>query len=813
MAAFSKPNGGVMGLVLTVLLVIQTVTASHSHMRMHLIHRSPEAALQARADVISKGADDGTAYPRLEIRELQKNEDQFNLYLLALESFMAKPKTDPQSYYQISGIHGRPFIPWNEPGPLKNVAGYCPHGAVLFGTWHRPFLALYEQALYANAKEVVASFPSGQRQKWEDALKGLRMPYFDWAMEPTTSGENIPKVIRDANISVTKPSGKVTIKNPLYSYSFGSSLPSEMGWGPANGFPETLRSPSGTTSNNDAVNSAFGQARVGWRQRIFALFATRGDWGRVSSSQYGLATSRQNTDSYEAVHDEIHSTIGGTNGHMSYLDVAAFDPLFWLHHTNIDRFLTMHQIIAPQNFVASGVQSSNTAQWNAGEMKDGNTPLKPFMKDASGSYYTSSDVRETRTLGYFYKETESKDVNSVISAINKLYGLGERGLALDPVSSSSSAAASSSSASRGASSSSRVATSSSAPSSSDKVSSSAASGAAGGSSSRGGAASSSAASSSGKASSSSAPGASGSSSRGGASATGASSQGSGASATKSSGGDSSKPTGKPGSGNGDVNVNGKPFPGRPFKDGDYDTVLSVVGDKWGLPGSCKIFCFLGNKPVTANNSTSNHTLPGTSTPGNSTKPATPAPVANSTGTDYYNHPDYVGSHTFLGGSVAKTTNASSPVLVEGSIPLTACLQGKIQSGELKSLHPDDVEPYLAKNLHYKVIGPNGNEIQPEKLPNFHAKVKSCPVTPAPEGQLPTYHEYIDLPRVNIPASNPWTPPPQPPTLPSSGSPGKPGSSSPIGSMPMPWDEPGYCVSKQTIKYVDSNGKFLYEETY
>ena len=110
MAAFSKPSG-MMGMVLTVLLVLQTVTASHSHMHMHLIHRSPEAALQVRADnVVSKGAADGTAYPRLEIRDLAKNEDQWNLYLLALESFMAKPKTDHLSYYQISGEHDPDFF-------------------------------------------------------------------------------------------------------------------------------------------------------------------------------------------------------------------------------------------------------------------------------------------------------------------------------------------------------------------------------------------------------------------------------------------------------------------------------------------------------------------------------------------------------------------------------------------------------------------------------------------------------------------------------------------------------------------------------
>ena len=35
--------------------------------------------------------------------------------------------------------------------------------------------------------------------------------------------------------------------------------------------------------------------------------------------------------SLEDIHNEIHDKTGG-NGHMSALEVAAFDPVFWLHH-------------------------------------------------------------------------------------------------------------------------------------------------------------------------------------------------------------------------------------------------------------------------------------------------------------------------------------------------------------------------------------------------------------------------------------------------------------------------------------------------
>lgn len=56
-----------------------------------------------------------------------------------------------QSFFSVGGIHGLPNIPWdgatgNPPfNPDSNQwGGYCTHGSVLFPTWHRPYVMLYE---------------------------------------------------------------------------------------------------------------------------------------------------------------------------------------------------------------------------------------------------------------------------------------------------------------------------------------------------------------------------------------------------------------------------------------------------------------------------------------------------------------------------------------------------------------------------------------------------------------------------------------------------------------------------------------------
>jgi hypothetical protein len=81
---------------------------------------------------------------RMEIDEMAKVPELFNLYLLALEAVQnaSRDVNDHFSWYEIGGIHGAPYRRgWNGVG---NRGGYCTHGDPTFPTWHRAYLAMYE---------------------------------------------------------------------------------------------------------------------------------------------------------------------------------------------------------------------------------------------------------------------------------------------------------------------------------------------------------------------------------------------------------------------------------------------------------------------------------------------------------------------------------------------------------------------------------------------------------------------------------------------------------------------------------------------
>jgi tyrosinase len=120
------------------------------------------------------------------------------------------------------------------------------------------------------------------------------------------------------------------------------------------------------------------------------------DWAGFATHAEGELPGRGN--SLEAVHDGIHFKIGGMSvdlkGHMGDNDVAgkllyaivvmdkfishfsllvAFDPIFFLHHANVDRLLSIWAALNPSVWVTPGNSGEGTVTIPADSIIDTKT--------------------------------------------------------------------------------------------------------------------------------------------------------------------------------------------------------------------------------------------------------------------------------------------------------------------------------------------------------------------------------------------------------------------------------------------------------
>lgn len=91
---------------------------------------------------------------------------------------------------------------------------------------------------------------------------------------------------------------------------------------------------------------------------------------------------------------------------MSFVPLSSFDPLFFMHHAAMDRFIAMWQVLNPNAWIIPMEAMETSYTTNKGTIHTSRTPLTPFYISENGTFWDSDMARSTITFGYAYAETD-----------------------------------------------------------------------------------------------------------------------------------------------------------------------------------------------------------------------------------------------------------------------------------------------------------------------------------------------------------------------------------------------------------------------
>ena len=409
---------------------------------------------------------------RLSLRELDKtcNAQKKNDFLKAWKLIQELPSTNPNSFWSIASYHGMPFKKrrpslgggkseedvsgTDKDEDSKTWGGYCQHGNVLFPFWHRLYCLRLEQALQSVLEK-------GQER--------VALHYWD-ASSKESKSEGLPDIVTTKYVYID---GKY-VPNPLLNFKLPKAIKDEVSPSRNINFYEKeadyetcrypysgIRSPDAakeaaikhnkTIDDRDETAQSLLQANIiswlteGARHRESVAKQLEDCLDITDYNPFSNTSSAGEVDySLEQPHNDLHVAIGGftklkinadgsveqdssdnfiwdgaiegANGDMGANEVASYDPVFFLHHSNIDRMLWIWQKkykkTYPDTFTIDnsddtdkGISNSNqgaTPNQTWGQKLNENTILYPFQ-DEYGVPRTSKDCIDiVSQLGYDY---------------------------------------------------------------------------------------------------------------------------------------------------------------------------------------------------------------------------------------------------------------------------------------------------------------------------------------------------------------------------------------------------------------------------
>ncbi|KAG5928660.1 hypothetical protein E4U53_002605 [Claviceps sorghi] len=158
------------------------------------------------------------------------------------------------------------------------------------------------------------------------------------------------------------------------------------------------------SSNNEEANSALVRKLSEIQQRLYIIFSNYHEFNAFSNKAWAASQGLSQLDSIEAIHDIIH-IYGGSKGHLTYVPLSSFDPLFLLHHTMTDRLVAIWQILNPDAWITPMAAGETSFTSLKGTMQSSDSPLTPFFATENGTFWTSDMSRSTDAFGYAYADT------------------------------------------------------------------------------------------------------------------------------------------------------------------------------------------------------------------------------------------------------------------------------------------------------------------------------------------------------------------------------------------------------------------------
>jgi tyrosinase len=280
---------------------------------------------------------------RKSVWSLPQGDPIITWYRKAVETLIARPVNDPTSWRYMAAVHGVP-AGMATPPAASQFWDQCQHQSWFFLPWHRGYLAAFEA--------VIAK-----------TISDLNGPA-DWALPYWNYSESL-------------------VQNPK-----ARLMPPDFFNRTINGQPNGLWS-----RRSQAVNGDFhlDDPAVSLQALNFRNFANSvpgqpsGFGGPITGFNPG---GGDNGGIENLPHNRIHTRIGGFMGDPA---TAALDPIFWLHHANIDR---LWEVWRNQG---AAFKNPATANWLTSVPFDmhGGTG-QPFT-------YVSQDMLDTTTVLHGYK--------------------------------------------------------------------------------------------------------------------------------------------------------------------------------------------------------------------------------------------------------------------------------------------------------------------------------------------------------------------------------------------------------------------------